>query len=306
MFCKYCGTKIEGNIKECPKCGRSVAYEGGIGFWDMADISRDSTDVQKKTIIADEEASAKNNMKRAENSLNSIVSIAVSLLCIAMTVFTFIKSDKEIKQLSQKYEQAILSINSSADEIINTLRSQINISEEKIHSLEGRVSALEKPHSNIEVLDLPQDVSWALDYSFQEGDEMPLALRIKGKAIYFEWAKQAEDGSWEPIIFEDYYGRMRDSKNGLLLIEERDKGTSAIVPYGLTEEGEGLYQCTAVTIHGQIAVDARITISDKQENNSEEEHDEFTYGNTSLAEVVHPKYPADTPDPYSLPDNGDY
>ena len=305
MFCKYCGTKISEESLECPKCGRSISYEGGIGFWDMAGNPQSRLDTQKKTPVADEQPNVKDTSRKSEHSQLSTIALVVSLLCIGITVFTFIRSNEKISQLSTDYKKMIASTETSIDERISTYQDQTNLYEGRIASLEGRISDLENPKNNVEVLVTPQDASWNVGSSDPDGEEMALLFRVKGIAIHFEWEKQAEDGSWETVIFEDYYGQKCNFKNGLLLKEDRENGSSAIVPYGLTEEGEGLYRCTVVTIHGKATVNVRITISGSEESSLEEAaHGEIIYGNTSLNEAAQSEHPNNTPDPYLAQSDG--
>lgn len=258
MICKYCGTSIANNVAQCPHCGHEVKLDGGVGFWDMAGkprvverpVRQDSNGNSNISVPQIKTVSQSKTEKPKVRSNYQVMMVCVSLLfCVlsGILLIGLIRNQSMIRKISDKYQVLVLKTDANLEEIaeLRTRLAQLEMpSEDK----------LENTHSS-KIKVSPVDLVVPMNFENNE-QEYCFRFLVEGNVISFEWEKQAEDGSWIKLCFDE---DGIDTRFGVKLMENTGEGLSELAVISKTDEGCGIYKCSAYTFSGKEVVTAKLS-----------------------------------------------
>ena len=279
MICKNCGNSVEPQAGVCPRCGKAIRLEGGIGFWDMAAVPKPAAPVTPPETPEPERA---DDIKAAPLSkLPILIGAALCVLGLLLFAVGKISSARELKALTNSYEEQLRTLRSGYEEQLRQTEAdytdrlgdaegRLTAAEEELSrtaadyearlgDMQGRLAAAEEelgraepPKPEVEVVHRPTGEERPVGY-----DQILFIFGIRGEALSFTWEKRDENGEWQALQFnEDGI----DERYGLMLVENLQEGESRLRAVGLTESSAGDYRCTAVTENGSASAEASLRL----------------------------------------------
>ena len=242
MICKECGAKLGVRDTSCPRCGAAApASEGGVGFWDMLDGPTEGLVEQVPTQIQPEQRRVEpDSTGREEPDMSKMVEKAglPVVVCCALSTASLLAT----------LVVGVMAM-SSAQKTRQDLEKEVSALTEEVKNLKSLVGDVRDTQSSmkVELVQAPSDVSRPDGYVDEEGSSL-FSIAVSGRVKSFTWQKLAKDtGEWTELSF-DVDGT--NARYGLILVEDIDAGTSALVADGLSVESAGSYRCVVHGVYG--------------------------------------------------------
>lgn len=115
MFCNYCGSQIDSQSRQCPKCGRKVDQaEGGVGFWDLAGKPNKPSKPESSadTRIIERIVRLQERQLDLEKRISTLMVLMMLLLvCVVAIELLAIRGVREVRrdiQFQQEYYERII------------------------------------------------------------------------------------------------------------------------------------------------------------------------------------------------------
>ena len=276
MICKECGAKLGVRDTSCPRCGAAApASEGGVGFWDMLDGPTEGLVEQTPTQIQPEEQRVDpNSAGREEPEMSKTVErvgLPVVVCCALSTA-----------SLLATLVAGVMAM-SAAQATRQDLEKEVSALNEEVRNLKSLVGDVRDTQSSmkVELGQAPSDVSRPDGYVDEEGSSL-FSIAVSGRVKSFTWQKLAKDtGEWTELSF-DVDGT--NARYGLILVEDIDAGTSALVADGLSVESAGSYRCVVRGVYGdELSRSATLLVKPAGEESVVEDGYEGAEGEMDLA-----------------------